>query len=168
MYLTKKYPSGTYTVLDANGFVVLMEPRPVALRKLREAGVALPERVLDAKPVTDAEWRAAFVAATAAEAVTTREAVEQAASEADVELVKRNQQKIEAALASLAESVTSISRESDIQKLRDYQETEYQRLAELFGQTVGPVEEAMFRAHLATTQAGRRLASLEAEHANSA
>ena len=167
-YLTKKYPGEKYTVLDPNGFVVLMEPRPVALRKLRELGITLPEKILDAKPVPDAQWRAAFVNATAATAVSTREAVELAASEADVELVRRNQEKIESALASLAESVTSINRESDIQKLREFQEAEFQRLVERHGSGLDSVGEAMFREHLRNTAVGRRLAELEAANENSA
>lgn len=161
-FLSKQYPNGKYTVLDGgNGFVVLMESRPVALRKLRELGVTLPEKILDAK-VVDSEWRAAFVSATAAEAVSTREAVEQAASEADVELVRRNQEKIETALASLAESVASINRESDIEKLRAFQESEYRRLVAAHGSEPNSEGQAMFRAHLASTAAGRRLAELEA------
>lgn len=161
-FLTKKYPSGKYTVLGDGGFVVLMEARPVALRKLRERGITLPEKILDAKPVPDAEWRAAFITATAAEAVSTREAVEQAASEADVELIKRNQQKIETALQTLAESVNSINREGDIEKLRAFQESEYRRLVAAHGSEPNAEGESMFRAHLANTAAGRRLAELEA------
>ena len=161
-FLVKKYPSGKYTVLGDGGFVVLAEPKPIALRKLRELGITLPEKILDAKPVPDAEWRAAFIAATAAEAVSTREAVEQAASEADVELVKRNQAKIEAAVSELAAEITRRGTEDDIEKLRAFLESEYKRLVAAHGSEPNAEGQAMFRAHLANTTAGRRLAELEA------
>lgn len=161
MYLAKKYANEKYTVLSEAGFLVLQESRPVALKKLREAGIALPEKILDTPP-TPATWRAAFVAATAAEAVSTREAVEKAASEEDVAAVKRTQAKLEVAVAELADAMAQRNREDDIQKLRSHLQSEYKRLVAAHGSEPNAEGRQLFWNHLHSTAAGRRLAELEA------
>ena len=157
-YLSKKY-GDRYTVISAAGFLCVQEPRPVALKRLQDAGV--DESILDVSPNPPA-WRAMFITATAAEANAATTALQQAASQSDLDKTSRKAERLERLVVELGEALAATNRETSIEKLRQQLNDQYAALVERYGQEPDSVASAMFWNHLHSTAAGRRLAELEA------
>lgn len=150
-----------FTVIAGGEFVVLQQPRNVALRTLVARGLSesVAETVLDRK-VPDSEWRAAHASAAAATAKACELALEGVAATTDLEHVRAEVDELKAKLEARR---LEAERKEKIERLEAHQESEFQRLCERFESEGGSLTLGVrrtFKAHLAGTREGRMLAEL--------
>jgi hypothetical protein len=116
--IAKRYKDGRYTVVSANGILVLQLPENEAIAALRARGLSDDRaRAVLSREVPAAEWRSTFIAATAATAAATAAAVDQLPDAVDVSDVRERQEQLGAAVAELRAEVATGRREQERHEL---------------------------------------------------